>query len=141
MSISAELLSAPAGETEEEEPKRFYGVTIGKVINLIDLMLLGRVQLQLPFIDDLDLSPWARIAVPMAGALSGVAFLPQIGDEVLVAFEHGDVNVPYVIGSLWNGMAPPPPNLPDPGRRCERVTRSAPWPVIRFRSLRRRHLF
>jgi uncharacterized protein involved in type VI secretion and phage assembly len=72
------------------------------------------VQLQIPFIDDLDLSPWARIATPMSGIASGVSMLPQIGDEVLVAFEQGDVNVPYVIGSLWNGFAPPPPNIPVP---------------------------
>jgi phage baseplate assembly protein gpV len=92
--------------------KKFYGVTVGKVINLLDPMLLGRVQVQLPFIDSLDLSPWARIAVPMAGIAHGTYFIPNIGDEVLVAFEHGDVNAPYVIGSLWNAMAPPP--LPSP---------------------------
>jgi hypothetical protein len=39
-------------------------------------------------------------------------FIPNVGDEVLVAFEHGDINVPYVIGSLWHGLAPPP--LPSP---------------------------
>jgi uncharacterized protein involved in type VI secretion and phage assembly len=99
---------------EEQEPKRFYGVTTGRVINLMDLMQLGRVQVQLPFIDALDLSPWARIATPMTGVLCGVSFLPQIGDEVLVAFEQGDTNVPYIIGSLWNGFAPPLPNFPVP---------------------------
>jgi len=104
----------PAPDQEEEEPKRFYGVTTGRVINLVDLMFLGRVQVQLPFIDDLDLSPWARIAAPMSGPLCGISFFPQIGDEVLVAFEHGDVNVPYIIGSLWNGFAPPFPNFPVP---------------------------
>ena len=101
-------------EDDEEDLKRFYGVTTGRVINMIDPMLLGRVQVQLPFIDFLDLSPWARIATPMSGVLCGVGFLPQIGDEVLVAFEQGDVNVPYVIGSLWNGFAPPFPNFPVP---------------------------
>ena len=104
----------PPGEEDERDIKRFYGVTTGRVINLIDLMQLGRVQVQLPFIDALDLSPWARIASPMSGILCGVSFLPQIGDEVLVAFEQGDVNVPYVIGSLWNGFAPPLPNIPVP---------------------------
>jgi len=103
-----------APDDEENEPKRFYGVTTGRVINLIDPMFLGRVQVQLPFIVFLDLSPWARIATPMSGVLCGVSFLPQIGDEVLVAFEQGDVNVPYVIGSLWNGFAPPIPNIPVP---------------------------
>jgi hypothetical protein len=50
----------------------------------------------------------------MSGELCGVAFLPQIMDEVLVAFEQGDVNVPYIIGSLWNGFSPPLPNVPVP---------------------------
>ena len=116
MSISAEqqLLDPPL--EQEPEPKRFYGVTSGRVINLLDPMMLGRVQVQLPFIDCLDLNPYARIAVPMAGAFCGVAFLPQVGDEVLVAFEQGDVNVPYIIGSLWNALTPPLPP-PPPGAR------------------------
>ena len=96
----------------EDIKKKYYGVTVGRVINLLDPMVLGRVQVQLPFIDSLDLSPWARIAVPMAGQLHGFYFIPNIGDEVLVAFEQGDVNVPYIIGSLWNATAPPP--LPSP---------------------------
>lgn len=113
-SVTADWLSEPPVTDDESEPKRFYGVTTGRVINLIDPMMLGRVQIQLPMIDDLDLSPFARIATPMSGLLSGVSFLPQVGDEVLVAFEHGDINVPYIIGSLWNGFAPPPPNIPVP---------------------------
>jgi hypothetical protein len=109
-----ELLDPILGDDQEPAPKRFYGVTTGRVINMIDPMFLGRIQLQLPFIDQFDLTPWARVAVPMSGPLCGVAFLPQIGDEVLVAFEQGDVNVPYIIGSLWNGFAPPLPNFPVP---------------------------
>jgi len=111
-----ELLGWPPDppSQQDEDPKRFYGVTTGRVINLIDPMLMGRVQVQLPFIDFLDLSPFARIAMPMTGPLCGLSFQPQLGDEVLVAFEHGDVNVPYVIGSLWNAFAPPLPNFPVP---------------------------
>lgn len=92
--------------------KKFYGVCTGRVINPLDPLLLGRVQVQLPFIDSLDLSPWARVAVPMAGPLHGTYMIPNLGDEVLVAFEQGDVNAPYIIGSLWSAMAPPP--LPSP---------------------------
>ena len=92
--------------------KKFYGVCTGRVINVLDPMMLGRVQLQLPFIDSLDLSPWARVATMMAGPLHGTYFVPNPGDEVLVAFEQGDVNAPYVIGSLWSAFAPPP--LPSP---------------------------
>lgn len=96
----------------QDVQRKFYGVAVGKVINVADPMTLGRVQVQLPFIDDLDLSPWARVATPMAGPTHGHYFIPNIGDEVLVAFEHGDINAPYIIGSLWNAAAPPP--LPSP---------------------------
>lgn len=96
----------------DEAKERFYGVAVGKVINVVDPLMLGRVQVQIPFIDSLDLSPWARIAQPMAGISHGFYFVPNIDDEVLIAFEQGDVNAPYIIGSLWNSMAPPP--LPSP---------------------------
>jgi hypothetical protein len=99
-------------EEDEKEPKRYYGVATATVIDPLDPLFLGRVQVQLPFVDFLDLTPWARIAVPMAGQFSGFYCLPKIGDEVLVAFEQGDINVPYIIGSLWNGFSLPP--LPSP---------------------------
>jgi phage baseplate assembly protein gpV len=102
----------PAPDQEEEDPKRFYGVATATVLNPGDLMFLGRLQVMIHFIDSLDLSAWARVAVPMAGQFSGFYCLPKPGDEVLVAFEHGDVNVPYIIGSLWNALSPPP--LPSP---------------------------
>lgn len=92
--------------------KKFYGVCTARVINLADPLMLGRVQVQLPSIDALDLQPWARVAVPMAGIMHGYYFIPNMMDEVLVAFEHGDMSAPYIIGSLWTAMAPPP--LPTP---------------------------
>jgi hypothetical protein len=99
-------------ESVDEVKSKFYGVAVGRVINPLDPLALGRVQVQLPFIDDLDLSPWARVATLMAGPAHGSYFIPNLGDEVLVAFEHGDLKAPYIIGSLWNAMAPPP--LPSP---------------------------
>jgi hypothetical protein len=105
----------------EEVKKKYYGVTVGKVINPLDPMMLGRVQVQLPFMDSLDLSPWCRVAMPMAGILHGFYFIPNLNDEVLVAFEHGDVNAPYIIGSLWNAMAPPPLQSPVPQIRAIRT--------------------
>jgi hypothetical protein len=107
--VNVDLLSDPK---EEEQPKRLFGVCTARVINPLDPMMLGRVQVQLESIDDVDLMPWARIAQPMAGLASGTYFIPNPGDTVLVAFEHGDVNAPYVIGCLWTGFAPPP--LPSP---------------------------
>ena len=100
---------------------KISGVMVGKVINLLDPLALGRVQVQLPSIDSLDLSPWARVAVPMAGIAHGFYFIPNINDEVLVAFEHGEVDAPYIVGSLWNAMAPPPMPSPIPQIRMIRT--------------------
>jgi phage baseplate assembly protein gpV len=108
-----DLLSEDSAE-EKEDASRFYGVVVGQVISLLDPLMLSRVQVKLPFIDSVDKSPWARVAVPMAGMLRGMYFIPAMDDEVLVAFEQGDVNVPYVIGCLWNAKAPPPVQSPVP---------------------------
>lgn len=105
----------------EEVQRKFYGVAVGQVINVLDPMALGRVQVRLPFIDSLDLSPWARVAVPMAGITHGHYFIPNLMDEVLVAFEHGDLNAPYVIGSLWNAASLPPLPSPVPQIRAIRT--------------------
>jgi uncharacterized protein involved in type VI secretion and phage assembly len=58
---------------------------------------------------------WARVATMMAGRNRGSWFMPDVGDEVLVAFERGDLRVPYVIGALWNAKAPPPAGGGDAG--------------------------
>jgi phage baseplate assembly protein gpV len=63
-------------------------------------------------IDDVELSPWARVAVPMAGLMHGHYFIPNVGDQVLVAFENGELAAPYILGSLWSATSPPP--LPSP---------------------------
>lgn len=71
----------------------------------------GRVKVKFPWLAENDQSWWARIASPMAGNDRGFYFLPEIDDEVLVSFEHGDITRPYIIGALWNGKdAPPKPN-------------------------------
>ena len=99
-------------DSADELGKKFFGVTVGTVINPVDPMAMGRVQVQLPMIDSVDLSPWARVAVPMAGIAHGTYFIPNPGDEVLVAFEQGDLKAPYILGCLWSATAPPP--LPSP---------------------------
>ena len=65
----------------------------------------------------LEIDPWARVATLMAGMSEvgtryGAYFIPQKGDEVLVAFNHGDVNEPYIMGCLWNGVDRPPTLVP-----------------------------
>ncbi len=87
---------------------RIYGVVIGTVTNNQDRDNLGRVKVTFPWLNDNDEGYWARLATPMAGGDRGIYFLPEVHDEVLVIFEHGDVRFPYIIGSLWNGRDRPP---------------------------------
>jgi uncharacterized protein involved in type VI secretion and phage assembly len=88
------------------------GVVTAKVTSLEDPQDLGRVQVMFPWLPkykDADLSSnWARLATPMGGAERGFFFIPEIDDEVLVAFDHGDINYPYIVGTLWNNTDKPP---------------------------------
>lgn len=102
-----DTLNAVANSADEQTT-RMKGVTTGRVIDVNDPFLLGRVKVQLGSVDAVDPSPWARVAVPMAGMEHGTYFIPRVGDEVLVVFEHGSPNVPYVIGALWTAVAMPP---------------------------------
>ncbi|MGM0578101.1 MAG: phage baseplate assembly protein V [Myxococcota bacterium] len=95
--------------------RRIFGVVIGVVTDNVHPEGEYRVKVKFPWIrstdagDDEDfLSSWARISTPMAGLERGIWFLPEVDDEVLVMFEHGDVRRPVVIGSLWNGKDLPP---------------------------------
>ena len=115
--IEDTLMETPEADVD----KRYYGVTTGRVINMLDPLAIGRLQVQLPFIDSLDLAPWARVASPFAGMFSGQYNIPNLGDEVLVAFEHGDVRAPYIIGSLWNVVQRPPMPSPLPQIRAMRT--------------------
>ena len=96
-----------ATETASGHESNRYGVEVGIVSNVQDPQQLGRVKVQIPRLPDGPESHWARVAQPAAGAGRGFYWIPEVGDEVLVAFELGQVNCPYVIGSLWNGKDKP----------------------------------
>jgi phage baseplate assembly protein gpV len=91
---------------ELQKEKKVYGVVNAMVVDNVDCTGEARVQLQLPWLP--GFLPWARVATPMAGMARGTFFIPQIGDEVLVAFNHGDVREPFIIGSVWNTLDRPP---------------------------------
>lgn len=110
---------------------RFPGVAIGIVTNNRDPDGLGRVKVTLPWLADDAETDWARVAVPMAGAGRGFSFLPEVDDEVLVAFEHGNPEVCYVVGALWNGKDRPPVTNGD-GRNDTRAITSRSGHVIRL---------
>ncbi len=85
------------------------GVTLGIVLDLKDPLGKNRVRCTyLTGDDDAGTSDWAHVVSPFGGNGHGVFFFPNVGDIVLLAFEEGDIHMPYVIGSVWkNEIAPP----------------------------------
>ncbi len=87
---------------------RIYGLVIGVVTDNNDPDNTGRVKVRFPWLGENVESWWARCAAPGAGPDYGIVWVPQVNDEVLVGFEHGDVRFPYILGGLWNGKDPIP---------------------------------
>lgn len=110
---------------------RIVGVVTGVVTNNQDPDGRGRVKVRFPWLDAQNESQWARIAVPMAGKDRGTYFLPEVEDEVLVAFEHGDPRFPYVVGALWNGKDTPPASNDD-GKNNVRMIKSRSGHILRL---------
>ena len=110
---------------------RLPGVAIGTVSNINDPEGLGRVKVLLPWMADGVESDWARVATLMAGPDRGFYFRPDVSDEVLVAFEHGNPDMPYVLGGLWNGKDKPPVSDPD-SRNEVRMIKSRGGSTIKF---------
>ena len=93
---------------------RWYGVAPAVVSAINDPDGQGRIKVKLPWSPDSGgegYEAWARLATLFAGRDRGSWFLPELGDEVLVAFEQGDPRRPYVLGGLWNGQDHPPAAL------------------------------
>lgn len=88
--------------------RRLYGVCTGLVEDNDDPDKEGRVKVRFPWLDDATVSEWCRVMQPYAGASFGAVFVPEKQSEVLVAFVHGDMNEPVVIGGLYNGQDKPP---------------------------------
>jgi uncharacterized protein involved in type VI secretion and phage assembly len=89
---------------------KVHGVTVAIVTDNNDPEKFYRVKVRYPWLSNGgqeggEQTYWARIATVGAGKDRGIFFLPEVEDEVLVAFEHGDIQHPYVIGALWNKSA------------------------------------
>ncbi|MFJ3902874.1 phage baseplate assembly protein V [Streptomyces sp. NPDC090025] len=126
--------------TEEPPPQaqeRFHGVMVGVVAENHELgdrpprLPLGRVKVSLPQLSETFVTGWAPCARPMAGQDAGFYALPELGDQVLVAFENGDLSRPYVLGALWTAEQRPPVRNAD-GRNAVRVIRSRAGHTITF---------
>ena len=101
-------LHSSSSENTLKAGGRAKGVAVALVTQNKDGEGLCRVKVRYPWHDKPQTSYWARLAVPMAGKDRGTVLIPEIGDEVLVAFERGDLRFPYVLGGLWNGNDNPP---------------------------------
>ncbi len=97
------LLAQGSGGSGGGGGNRIPGVVPGIVTDNDDPQSMGRVKLRFPWLSDDAESSWARLSQPGAGKEYGMVWVPQVGDEVLVAFEQGDISHPIVIGGLWNG--------------------------------------
>lgn len=84
------------------------GLVEAIVVDNVDPEKLGRVKVKYPTLPDTPESTWARLAMPMAGRERGWMTIPEIDDEVLVAFAHGSHDDAIVLGSLYNGVDTPP---------------------------------
>jgi len=110
------------------EGERSPGIAIAKVTRIHDDSGLGRIEVEYPWLaEGQAVERMVSVAAPMAGADAGIYFMPAIGDEVVVAFNQGHWDHPYVIGYLWNPQQRPP-SLDE----RQRMIRSKNGHTIRF---------
>jgi uncharacterized protein involved in type VI secretion and phage assembly len=76
----------------------------GVVVGIVTAVDVGKVKVNFPWLDAGHESDWIRIATIMSGGNAGSFFMPNVKDEVLVAFDHGDTRFGYVVGFMWNGQ-------------------------------------
>ena len=120
-------LTPAAASVRPAPPHRWFGVFPALVSDLNDPDGQGRVKVTLPWTPDSDSGQyemWARMATLMAGPNRGTWFIPDTGDEVLVAFEAGMPDRPYVVGMLWNGSDSPPESMDSSGSNYIKSVRS-----------------
>jgi len=92
----------------QDRAEKVFRAVIGLVVENVDPLKLGRVRVAFQDLPGSDKSFWAPVASIGAGKQRGWFFLPEIDDEVVVMFEHGDIRRPIVIGAVHNGVDLPP---------------------------------
>ena len=113
------------GAAPSVQRRGWGGLAVGLVTNNDDPEQLGRVKVSFPALSEQDESTWARVTAPGAGRARGLQALPEVGDEVLVGFEHDELTRPIVLGGLWSREdRPPQPDLVGGGAVKGRVLAS-----------------
>ena len=110
-----DLLSDPRREGQNDS--RISGVVTGIVEDIRDPLGLGRVRVSFSWRaeEEHTHSYWTRMVTLMAGDKRGAFIIPEVNDEVVIAFEHGQPDRPIVIGMLWNRKDQPPETIADQG--------------------------
>ena len=93
---------------EDGRSPGFFGVYPAIVTNIVDRERLGRIEVKFPALGDdgeRDVRAWATLCSPYADKEQGLEVLPEVGSQVVVAFEAGNFRRPYIIGACWNGKA------------------------------------
>jgi uncharacterized protein involved in type VI secretion and phage assembly len=110
-------VDSAADAQQSDVGEKFYGKYRGTVVNNLDPMQLGRIQVLVPDVFGLSISSWAMPCVPIAGKQQGIFVLPQVGSGVWIEFEQGEPDYPIWVGGFWGiaaevpalALAPPPP--------------------------------
>ena len=97
--IIDDIAEKQATKTETGD-NRVFGVMVGTVAQNYDVTMPGRLCVSLPSRDEGNQLRWARLAMPYGGKSWGIYFMPEVGDQVLVAFEQGNIERPYVVGCI-----------------------------------------
>ena len=125
-------LSSGASSTQPNRPS-ISGLVIGTVVDNVDPMELGQVKVMFPWLAPDYISAWCRVMqIGASKAGGGFLWVPEIDDEVLIGFDRGSIDHPFVIGNLYNGVASPlpPPEIAGvvPNRRiASRMAHTIQW--------------
>jgi uncharacterized protein involved in type VI secretion and phage assembly len=131
----SDLVTEGAAPGKTASGRVMNGVAMAIVTDNDDPDNLGRVKVKFPWFSEDLASFWVRIATPMAGPERGLMIIPEVNDEVLVAFEQGDFNHPFIIGALWNGIDKPPQTTSETisgGKVNKRILKTRAGHILRF---------
>ena len=88
---------------KEDKANNLFTIATGTVKEIYDDKFPGKIKVEISMTDtSKNVTEWIRVAAPYGGINKGMYFLPDIGDEVVIAFERGYLEKPIVIGVLWN---------------------------------------
>jgi phage baseplate assembly protein V len=117
---------------ERDFDRRFYGVVEALVVDNVDPDKEGRIKVTFPWYDDGTITEWVRVRQLYAGPGYGTFFVPELGDEVLVAFIHGDMRKAIILGGLYNGRDKPPSDRQSDSTKDEKMIRTKGGHLLLF---------